>query len=1481
MSYKNIAPTSTAPDTNANKVRPTLLIGVGGTGGNVLQRVRNWIVDQYGSLDNFPILRFLHMDTDERATKDSSKDIRKDPLFKKKEFVDSEWISLKVNVAQFLEVSNFPRLKPWFKPDQRLRDRGDLGQGAGQVRVASRLGFFHHYGQNKIRPKLESLLRQLRSIDLNKLTHPDLKNLQLYTNTINVFVICSSAGGTGSGAFLDIGALLHTISGIETHLVLVLPEVFKDQDPRCVANGYAALVELNHYQYANNFTIYFEQEPRTVPPPLYQNTYLIDGRSISGGTTVDTGLYSMIANSLIQDFKSGQFSDDKRSFRSNMAQYTGRLAVYEHQAPYNNRPLLTETFPCRYSSFGMSRIYYPREQIVKSCSYRLGAQIMNYWLGGSDRANVTDQVLTFLKDCKLTYEDIRRYLETKDQATLDNIFRVKIDQKIENCRELSDGWSRELRHFNETFIHDHLREDDPKDPARWGDFLRHIRQTCFENTLQMAHNAMLKLLKERLSHPSYGFDYVLQILGATPAILRGSHYREKALQAMTSEEKRLQYFQRQYQDAIRQLQDLEGWSGFQKLVGGWKEAVDVQIKEWNEGTFGYLRARGYKYVYETYLNLLEKIAALVETDLMLELTMVNTIVVEKKQEFQALSDYYRHKDESSKMDLRLYHPDELEQYYKKVLVEDDAVNVAVGGAKPPLRLSDYAGQLLSHLQEIGILDTPTVSALTDKIKGDVGSNRVIDAMVEFLEREVSDRIKVHILDLLFPPNYVETIIRKNVEDNFNLAKGWVHINDSVPPELQLPQGGHKMLIGVDSSHPYYGKLRTMIESFHSGTMSIDFKPIGNSHEIVFYGEMSGFALAAMSCLQEMRRAFREKERDPSQIDLFTTKNHFMMRDILYRDDEGRKRYLRSVKAFVLGLAAGIIQQNENIDQNEPRNRIYTVIQYDERDQRQIKPIRSTLGMFEKAINTLFEENSAVPMREKILKDVERFKARLMEVTLPEQNDQYKGHLLLWYSLLDRLLSDSDQPFPEIEVELPGGRREKMISPERESIVEEMYDVSLLIPVIANKEQFSKSMSLLKSPHVQSLFTVSWVDEIRDSPQDAIHFSAFDEKVWEANRALLSDIIRGKDPHFEARRIFHLALLYGKLNKQLHADIISHRNVSYSFKRALDKMGTRFADENIGTYEESIDKLSRSVELRQILEGMVKHAEEELAQIANGRGRMMAWLVIEVFMESGVAIETEVYQERIDNLQSYLKMAFPGRREELLKVREALLKHISDYTQEVIDEPIQDNYPTLRCRALDWEKINSARAQLTSLLQTGEVVETPAVVPQPVQRRSTDALESYRDRVRLMLRAGKGQIGPAQKRALDHSQAEFGLSNEQAQAIIAELTGTGSKKAHYDYAVFFLGFYDDGTADIQEFRKDLDAEAVRLRLSQQEAARVEKQVTDYIDFYRAMVSDGVVENWIREELKKEQQELGLSDELVELIEGHIKDSADKSTGGGTI
>lgn len=43
---------------------PTVIVGVGGTGIEVLSRVRRLVEETYGSLKQFPVISFLAIDTD-------------------------------------------------------------------------------------------------------------------------------------------------------------------------------------------------------------------------------------------------------------------------------------------------------------------------------------------------------------------------------------------------------------------------------------------------------------------------------------------------------------------------------------------------------------------------------------------------------------------------------------------------------------------------------------------------------------------------------------------------------------------------------------------------------------------------------------------------------------------------------------------------------------------------------------------------------------------------------------------------------------------------------------------------------------------------------------------------------------------------------------------------------------------------------------------------------------------------------------------------------------------------------------------------------------------------------------------------------------------------------------------------------------------------------------------------------------------------
>lgn len=57
----------------ANELSPSVVVGVGGVGKEILMRLRRMIVESHGKLSNLPVVQFLHMDTDaDKAAKQSA-----------------------------------------------------------------------------------------------------------------------------------------------------------------------------------------------------------------------------------------------------------------------------------------------------------------------------------------------------------------------------------------------------------------------------------------------------------------------------------------------------------------------------------------------------------------------------------------------------------------------------------------------------------------------------------------------------------------------------------------------------------------------------------------------------------------------------------------------------------------------------------------------------------------------------------------------------------------------------------------------------------------------------------------------------------------------------------------------------------------------------------------------------------------------------------------------------------------------------------------------------------------------------------------------------------------------------------------------------------------------------------------------------------------------------------------------------------------
>ena len=193
-------------------INRTICIGLGGTGRDVLMRIRRLIADRYGNFKQLPVISFVHIDTDKATSRIT--DLRTGNFYHGIDlrFTDAERVSAVMsrsevnNMVQELSrpSSNYEgspgvykNLQEWFPP-QLLKNLKAIDEGAQAIRPVGRLAFFHNY--RKIKQALISAEQRTRGHDSFLLK----KGLRV-ANKLNIFVVGSLCGGTGSGVFFRYG----------------------------------------------------------------------------------------------------------------------------------------------------------------------------------------------------------------------------------------------------------------------------------------------------------------------------------------------------------------------------------------------------------------------------------------------------------------------------------------------------------------------------------------------------------------------------------------------------------------------------------------------------------------------------------------------------------------------------------------------------------------------------------------------------------------------------------------------------------------------------------------------------------------------------------------------------------------------------------------------------------------------------------------------------------------------------------------------------------------------------------------------------------------------------------------------------------------------------------------------------------------------------------------------------------------------------
>ncbi|MDZ8064769.1 MAG: tubulin-like doman-containing protein [Nostoc sp. DedQUE08] len=360
--------------------RPTVVIGLGGTGYEVVLKLKKRFIDIYGSVPE--VIRFISIDTTENI-----QEREKSPDGTKVILEPNELYA--ISVANPLPLTRNDHIAEWWPRDISA---ASLISGAGQIRARGRLALFAKVGD--IDALIAQAINTVREIRTSKQAFSE--NFQVSSRDgVEVFIVGSLAGGTGSGTFLDTAFLtrehLNNFSNITG--VFVLPRVFANipQTHLVKSNAYGALKEIEHFwglSPSNSIEIDYGTKKIKADRPPFDAVFLIDGVN-KNGTVVGRpdDLQNLVADGLYIQIGS-QIGLDAANVADNIRAY---LATGEKVRGRN----------INYCSFGFATLTLPVQQYERMKLEDAQSLLKNELMASTATIDLESDITRFLEDCKL------------------------------------------------------------------------------------------------------------------------------------------------------------------------------------------------------------------------------------------------------------------------------------------------------------------------------------------------------------------------------------------------------------------------------------------------------------------------------------------------------------------------------------------------------------------------------------------------------------------------------------------------------------------------------------------------------------------------------------------------------------------------------------------------------------------------------------------------------------------------------------------------------------------------------------------------------------------------------------------------------------------------------------------------------------------------------------------------------------------------
>lgn len=262
----------TSTDRNHLKpaIYPTLVIGLGGAGTNVVRVAKQRFLNSWRShgkakaWDDMPdVFQVLAVDTEPLINR-----MGETPLY----FNEFAFLGKFDATKLVANRAHHPYLSWW--GEERDIQLGYVHNGAKQLRPIGRLAFFRNYITFKklMTDKVKNML------DLGAIQQAEQRGFEVMRDHRLIFIVSSLCGGTGAGMFLDAAHRVRHEVGSNASVIgiFLLPSVFEGtissdiQRRRIRANAYAALKELEHFHETQSFKALYPSEQTQLPETPYR-----------------------------------------------------------------------------------------------------------------------------------------------------------------------------------------------------------------------------------------------------------------------------------------------------------------------------------------------------------------------------------------------------------------------------------------------------------------------------------------------------------------------------------------------------------------------------------------------------------------------------------------------------------------------------------------------------------------------------------------------------------------------------------------------------------------------------------------------------------------------------------------------------------------------------------------------------------------------------------------------------------------------------------------------------------------------------------------------------------------------------------------------------------------------------------------------------------------------------------------------------------